>query len=221
MNYSNKTYGRRIIKSSDAYVKRILLIMVVCFIAGGLLGSLITGFTVHKKSEPLGKSENVVIKNEPELNWLSDKDFIPLDVPLDVDVQEYIYYLSNSYNIDYSLIMAVIDTESGFNADIVSSTNDFGLMQINKCNHKWLQETLGITNFLDAKQNASAGIYVLRRLFEVNGNDTVKVLMAYNMGQTGAERCWKQGIHSTSYTEKIIKKQLEFQNQIKEIKENE
>ena len=221
MNYSNKTYGRRIIKGSDAYVKRILLIMVVCFSAGGLLGSLITGFTVHKKSELLGKSENVVIKNEPELNWLSDKDFISLDVPLDVDVQEYIYYLSNSYNIDYSLIMAVIDTESGFNADIVSSTNDFGLMQINKCNHKWLQETLGITNFLDAKQNASAGIYVLRRLFEVNGNDTVKVLMAYNMGQTGAERCWKQGIHSTSYTEKIIKKQLEFQNQIKEIKENE
>lgn len=162
-----------------------------------------------------------MIKNEPELNWLSDKDFIPLDVPLDVDVQEYIYYLSNSYNIDYNLIMAVIDTESGFNADIVSSTNDFGLMQINKCNHKWLQETLGITNFLDAKQNASAGIYVLRRLFEVNGNDTVKVLMAYNMGQTGAERCWKQGIHSTSYTEKIIKKQLEFQKQMKEIKENE
>jgi putative murein lytic transglycosylase yjbJ len=221
MNYSNKTYGRRIIKGSDAYVKRILLIMVVCFIAGGLLGILITGFIVHKKSEPLGKLENVVIKNEPKLNWSSDKDFIPLDVPLDVDVQEYIYYLSNSYNIDYSLIMAVIDTESGFNADIVSSTNDFGLMQINKCNHKWIQETLGITNFLDAKQNASAGIYVLRRLFEVNGNDTVKVLMAYNMGQTGAERCWKQGIHSTSYTEKIIKKQLEFQNQIKEIKENE
>lgn len=217
----NKTYGRKIIKGSDAYVKKILLIMIVCFIAGGLLGSLITGFTVQKKSEPLGKSENVVIKNEPELNWSSDKDFVPLNIPLDVEVQEYIYYLSSIYNIDYSLIMAVIDTESGFNPGIVSSTNDFGLMQINKVNHKWLQEALGITNFLDAKQNANAGIYVLRRLFEANGNDTVKVLMAYNMGQTGAERCWKQGIRSTPYTEKIIKKQLEFQNQIKEIKENE
>lgn len=221
MKIINKTYGRKIIKGSNAYVKRILLIMLVCFIVGGFLGSLITGFIVHKKSEPLGKSENVVIKNEPELNWASNKDFVPLNIPLDVDVQEYIYYLSNSYNIDYSLIMAVIDIESGFNADMVSSTNDFGLMQINKCNHKWLQETLGITNFLDAKQNTNAGIYVLRRLFEANGDDTVKVLMAYNLGQAGAERCWKQGIHSTPYTEKIIKKQLEFQNQIKEIKENE
>lgn len=221
MNYSNKIYGRRVIKNPELCVKRILLFMIACFFIGGILGSLITGYIVHKKNESVENLENVVIKNESELNLSNDKDFTPLDVPLDNDIQEYIYHLSNSYGVDYDLIMAVIDTESGFNADIVSSTNDFGLMQINKINHKWLQEKLGITNFLDAKQNANAGIYMLKKLFDVNGNDIVKVLMAYNMGQTGAERCWKQGIHSTPYTEKIIKKQLEFQNQIKEIKENE
>ena len=51
---------------------------------------------------------------------------------MDDDLQEFIYYLSAGYNIDFTLAMAVIQHESSFRSDVVSSTNDYGLMQINK-----------------------------------------------------------------------------------------
>lgn len=206
-----KIYGRKVIRE-HIILKKVLFLMIICFLIGTLAGGLITGFN---RKKPLGSTVNAIVKEEPEIKWLGDKDFKPLNVPLDEDLQEYIYYLSSSYDIDFSLVMAIIYAESNFKTDTISKTHDYGLMQINKCNHKWLSETLGITDFLDPKQNINAGVYVLSRLFEANGNDTVKVLMSYNMGETGAKRCWNKDIYSTAYTRKIIKKQLEFQEELK------
>lgn len=219
MNYSNKTYGRKVIKS-DVQARRLLFLMGVCVLIGVLIGALFTGLIANKKSSKnyqLGQSKDVVFAENKKLDWNgSELNFVPLDVPLDEELQEYIYCLSYSYNIDYSLIMAMIDTESNYKADIISKTNDYGLMQINKLNHKWLKDQLGITSFLDPRQNIKAGVFVLSKLFEANGDNTTKVLMAYNMGQSGAEKFWKQDIHSTKYTEKIIKKQFEFKKQLLE-----
>lgn len=206
-----RTYGRKVIRE-HIILKKVLFLMGLCFLIGTLAGGLITGLN---RKKPLGSTVNAVIKEEPEIKWLSDKNFKPLDVPLDEDLQEYVWDVSKSYDIDFSLVMAVIYAESNFKSDTISKTHDYGLMQINKCNHKWLKDTLGITDFLEPKQNINAGIYVLSRLFESNEDDTTKVLMSYNMGETGAKRCWKKGIHSTAYTRKVIKKQLEFQEELK------
>lgn len=223
----NKTYGRKIVKgtvkSKDYFYKRILIIMAICILIGGIIGSMVTGIIVHNTNKnesyrPLGEADNRIFTSEISMDWDGSEDlgFKPLDVPLKKETQEFIYCLSYGYNIDFSLVMALIETESGFNVEAVSRTNDYGLMQINQANHEWLKERLSITNFLDAKQNIRAGLFVLRKLFEQNGGDINKVLMAYNLGQTGAEKLWKQGIHSTEYSEKIIKRQLEFQKQLKE-----
>lgn len=223
----NKTYGRKIVKgtvkSKDYFYKRILIMMAICILIGGILGSIVTGIIVHntnknKSCRPLGEVDDRVFTSEISMDWGSAEElgFKPLDVPLKKETQEFIYCLSYGYNIDFSLVMALIETESGFNTNAVSRTDDYGLMQINKINHAWLKDTLGITDFLDAKQNIRAGLFVLRKLFEQNGNDVNKVLMAYNLGQSGAERFWKQGIHSISYSEKIIKRQHEFQKELKE-----
>ena len=40
--------------------------------------------------------------------------------------------------------------------------------------------------------------------------------MAYNMGESGAERLWNSGVHSTSYSRTITTIQEEFQQQIEE-----
>lgn len=223
----NKTYGRKIVKgtvkSKDYFYKRILIIMAICILIGGIIGSIVTGIIVHNTNKnesyrPLGEVDNRIFTSEISMDWGGSEDlgFKPLDVPLKKETQEFIYCLSYGYNIDFSLVMALIETESGFNVEAVSRTNDYGLMQINQANHEWLKERLSITDFLDAKQNIRAGVFVLRKLFEQNGGDVNKVLMAYNLGQAGAEKLWKQGIHSTAYSEKIIKRQIEFQKQLKE-----
>lgn len=55
--------------------------------------------------------------------------------------------------------------------------------------------------FTDPYQNIRAGVFVLRKLFE-RYQDTNMVLMAYNMGEDGADRLWEKGIYSTDYTER-------------------
>ncbi len=99
--------------------------------------------------------------------------------------------------------------ESNFTASAVSPTNDYGLMQINQVNHDELTQILGVTDFLDPYQNIRAGCFTLRKLFE-KYQDPNLVLMAYNLGETGAANLWKQGVYSTSYTDKIITLQKQY-----------
>ncbi len=139
--------------------------------------------------------------------WVGNvTDFQPVDCSLDVELQEFIYYLSTGYNIDFHFIMAVIEQESSYRADVISDSNDYGLMQINKCNHQWLSEALGITDFLDPYQNVIAGVYVYHTLFSDYGDDTSKVLMAYNMGRAGASKLWDKGIYQTNYSKGVMQR---------------
>ena len=127
--------------------------------------------------------------------------------------QEFAYYLCTGYNIDFTLVMALIQNESSFDPAVISKTNDYGYMQINQINHQWLTDTLGVTDFTDPYQNIRAGVFVLRKLFE-RYQDTNMVLMAYNMGEDGAARLWEKGIYSTDYTEKILNYQTQFNEQL-------
>lgn len=147
---------------------------------------------------------------EYSINWETvNNDFEPLDCPMDRETQEFTYYLTEGYGIDFTLVMAIIENESYFDPEVISETEDYGLMQINKINHEWFGEHLGITDFLDAKQNIRAGVYVLRKLFE-KYSDVNMVLMAYNMGEEGAKRLWNDGIYNTRYTDRVLGFQQEF-----------
>lgn len=127
--------------------------------------------------------------------------------------QEFVYYLCSGYNLDFSLVMALIQHESSFEPNVISSTNDYGYMQINAINHDWLTETIGVTDYTDPYQNIRAGVFVLRKLFE-RYQDTNMVLMAYNMGENGASRLWEKGIFETDYTQSILTIQEQFNDQL-------
>lgn len=75
-------------------------------------------------------------------------------------MQEYIHTLCEERNLAYSFIIALIETESNFNSDIVSATDDYGLMQINACNHR---EDF---DYLDPYDNVTMGIEMLSDLAE-------------------------------------------------------
>ncbi len=240
---AEKVYGRKIVRDGQGirhtkknYAKRFFLIMGCTFILGFLFGSIVTGIIVHKndmkklmqrqetvsgaeaqmiQSSPYGSGNNV-ITDDGQFYWETDDSFIPLDVNMDRDLQQFVYELSAAYNMDWTLVMAIISHESEFVPTEISATNDYGLMQINICNHEMLQERLGITDFLDEEQNIRAGMYVLAYLFKKYDGNTHEVLMAYNMGENGAERLWNSGVHSTSYSRTITEIQAQFQQQIEE-----
>jgi soluble lytic murein transglycosylase-like protein len=76
-------------------------------------------------------------------------------------------------------------------------------MQINKCNHKEIEQLFGYSDMLNPKQNIVAGIYLLSNAHNIADGDINKTLMTYNMGETKAKSYWKQGIYETDYTRKV------------------
>jgi len=129
-----------------------------------------------------------------------------VDVPLDDDVLQYLFDECEYREVDPALVLAMCEVESGFDADAISKTNDYGLMQINAVNHKWLREHFGEAwRPLDAKDNLRAGIYVLAG-YVGKYEDAHKALMAYNMGEGGARKQWRKGVYTSKYSRKIVEK---------------
>jgi len=131
---------------------------------------------------------------EPELLY---------DVPLDDELQRYIREECEVQGVPFEIALALIARESTFRTGVVSETNDYGLMQINACNHEWLAEELGITDIMDPEQNVRAGLYILGGHFE-KYKDPHLALMAYNMGERGAKEAWDEGSYSTNYSRGIV-----------------
>lgn len=205
-----------------SFVKRTLLSWLIFLIIGGLIGGAIghaaaeksrAGEGQRKTSEYGTRDGRSFTGGEISLDWAADDKFAPLDCALPEELQEFTYYLSKGYYIDFSFVMGLMYCESGFRTEIVSGTNDYGLMQINVCNHKWLAEDLGLTDMTNPYQNIRAGLYILRRLFE-KYDDPAKVCMAYNMGERGASMLWEQGVDETAYSKKVLAAADEFKVKI-------
>lgn len=114
--------------------------------------------------------------------------------------QNYLYDLCVEYGITeyYTLLIAQIYHESTFRTNLISSTNDYGLMQINACNHSWLRNKLGISDFLDPYENMRAGVDMMSSYLHKYG-DAEKALVCYNLGEGGAK-----GVSSTSYSRGVL-----------------
>lgn len=214
MNYSERHRHKRI--------KRLCIFSACCIGLGALTGSLITGSVMKKDIRTVKVSEkesqviygtkaDVVDTGSDDFCYqTSDDDFTPLDVDMDEGTQRFVYALSESYGIDWTMVMAIISTESNFKPDIVSTTDDYGLMQINAANHQWLSKEIGITDFLDPEDNIRSGVYILYQMFKKYGNDEHKVLTAYHLGQGNAEKLFDNGVTATVYSNKVIAKQAQY-----------
>lgn len=212
-------YSRNIKKASIG--RRIVISWLIVAAVFSLIG-LGIGVLIPKSGaadiEPEETSPDVLIYGAPDgkiyeggfpESYELENDFVfttEIPVTFGEDLQEFTYYLSAAYDIDYTLVLAIISKESAFMPDGISSTNDYGLMQINACNHEWLTEELGITDFIDPYENIKAGLFILRGLFE-KYDSTSKVLMAYNMGENGASKLWEQGIFESNYSKDVLQKQ--------------
>lgn len=129
------------------------------------------------------------------------------DIPLSKDLQLYTYNKCVEYGIPdhYELVLAMMWQESNYTANLISSTDDYGIMQINSCNHDWLVDLLGPTDFLDASDNINAGVYVISKLL-IEYGDEHKALMAYNMGERGASLNWDAGNYTSKYSRSVVAK---------------
>lgn len=138
--------------------------------------------------------------------------YIP-EIPLSRSLQRFTYELCEREQVDYELALAVMWSESRFEAGAVhlndNGTRDSGLMQINDVNSGWMEETFQVTNLMDEEQNIRAGVGLLAQF--VNRYGERDGLMAYNLGETGMKRAKKRGETTTPAVEKLLKKRDEFE----------
>ena len=131
------------------------------------------------------------------------------DLPISESLLEYTESLCADREIPVTVALAVMKVESGFNAGTVSTTGDYGIMQINIINHQWLREKLNIDDFLDPYDSINAGTYMLGNAIKKYG-DVEKALVAYNAGDGGADAYFAQGVYSTPYSRRVLEAEKEI-----------
>lgn len=163
---------------------------------------------------PIGNPDPDILEESPIIpKDYSDVTFVPLPVPMSEQDQETVFEICLDGGVSFPLVMALIEHESQFDRTARSSTGDSGYMQINDCNAESLAD-LGYTDLFDLYQNVSAGVYMLKYLFNKYEGDTTFVLMAYNAGETGAANQRAAGIYETEYTVEILEQAEVFSSYI-------
>ena len=128
-----------------------------------------------------------------------------LDVDLDPETQWAIYHECGYDNGLFSLAMAIANRETGgtFQDDAVGDGGDsIGLFQVNTRWHTDRMERLGVTDLTDPVQCAAVAIDYLKELSDRYGfePESEALLMAYNMGPSGANNAIEAGTISTDYS---------------------
>lgn len=182
----------------------IILIMLIT------IGFVIGRLTASAKTVTVTETIEVPVVEE-ELPEVADVHYF--EVPLSHSLQTYIYEVCAEEDVPVTLVMAMIEHESEFNADTVSSTNDWGLMQINEVNHERLEEKYRCADMLNPYQNVFCGIKIIGSYIS-KYDDLTKALMAYNLGDYGANKAWASGISSTDYSTKILSLMDEYEEEI-------
>lgn len=153
----------------------------------------------HIMSNMLGTIARNIETREAE----EAESFQAYDVPMDCRLQSEIKAICDEYGVEMPLILAMIQYESGFDAEVVGDGEEsYGLMQIQPKWHEERMSRLGVTDLMSPSQNVRVGIDLLSELL-AKGKGTEWALMAYNGGEAFADRKTEEGTVS-EYVEKVL-----------------
>lgn len=185
------------------------MILVLLVLIGGVLGFFLAKLTTPPQ-ETITVTKTVEVPAYKSNVLVDTADVFLFDVPLSDSLQRYIYEICADENVPVTLVMAMIEHESGFDPEAVSPIDDYGLMQINAVNHEWLKEEYRCADMMNPYQNVFCGISIISSYIDKYG-ELDKALMAYNMGNYGAQKAWKNGVTSIAYSEEILSLMKEYE----------
>jgi len=133
----------------------------------------------------------------------------PLHVEKENRFHPYIFQAASRYQIEPSLIMAVIMAESGYNPKAVSAKGAKGLMQLMPKTAK----SLGVEDIFNPEENVNGGAKYLKQLIKRYNGDIELALAAYNAGSSNVRRY--KGIPPFKATQFYIKKVIKYHQHYK------
>lgn len=137
---------------------------------------------------------------------------------------------ANEYNVDWKLVMAVINCESGFNPDAVSERDAYGLMQLTEETFLDVRKKLGDsdsitfeTHVTDPSINIKYGTWYLRFLLDYFDGDKIAAIAAYNAGLSNVKKWLGQNgrletdeiqfRETKIYVKNVLKAEEHYQNE--------
>lgn len=146
--------------------------------------------------------EELVVNKRPQID----------NIPLTDRLLDYTYNLSESYEVPYELILAIIAVESKFDPNVISKTSDYGLAQINRSNINNFAKGAEIKSVkpLNPEHNIKMQVYYLSHLkgyfskFKMSEEQKFfMVVLAYNRGESGAMKWVKSRGWNNTYVTKV------------------
>lgn len=116
-----------------------------------------------------------------------------MPVPTRDQTKDLIVATAKKHGVDPALALAIAHQESGFNQRQVSVANAIGIMQVIPSSGDWAGQMVGRKlNLLDAEDNVTAGVAILRSLLRSTKNEEM-ALAGYYQGLASVR---KNGMYS-------------------------
>lgn len=149
---------------------------------------------------PFNKKANRIMKEKKHISASHKESSFSCEDPS--IYHDIINEKATAYDLDPTLIKAVIKTESNWNSRAVSSKGAIGLMQLMPAT----ANEMNVSNPFDPEDNIEGGAKYLRYLLERFNGDLTLALAAYNAGPKAVE---KYGYippinETTQYVKKVL-----------------
>lgn len=169
------------------------------------------------KDYSMNKQKDTLIMNTISLK---EETKIPVFVGYDnncpKEYQEYIYEMSIKYDIPFNILMTIADNESNGLFDTngkISEYDDYGLFQINICNHDLIFKELGYDSkdlLNDPYKNIEAASFLVKKICNMYKEDDYENIFGTYNGWIN----WKDKETSRNYAAKGIQKINEIYNKL-------
>lgn len=187
--------------------------------------------TTNAKAEPVKQEpqkvvyevpvviEATVVQNEAvhqktvSIEQIEDDGFVAFDIPEDYaatggdfpeDLQRFTKRTCEEQGVPYSLIVAMIEVESGYQADAISSCGAVGYMQIVEKWHHDRMAKYGLDCADDPQANILVGVDFMAELLSQYSEE--EALVIYNCGSKVAD--------STPYSREIVRRKAELEKEL-------
>jgi len=139
--------------------------------------------------------------------------------PLEYESAVILVKYADIYDIPYSLVLSIIDIESGFQKNLVGADRDRGYMQIIPGTERWLAKTFGDelglsydpNRIFEPEYNLALGIKYLDELMSDYGVDYDRILSEYNRGPNNLKKYYEANrTYSTTYSRKVLSKNTSY-----------
>lgn len=104
--------------------------------------------------------------------------------PLDFETQMLLYGACLEFNVDYQLVLAMMDQETDFRNIMGDGGDSYGYLQVQRKWHEDRMAELGVTDLMDPESNFRVACSFLRECLDRYGN-LEDALSYYNSGEPG------------------------------------